>query len=174
MWQKWNNRKCYWSSLRLQSSQGATISAAFFTLVKESVEWGIDGFLVWRSVSHFLRNLPDQFARWKRFNLRNAHFSLASHFKSKTLLILFFFSLYSLQLQRTCQTMSFQFGVVQAFWPCFGWSLCGLSTRHHRSTLPLLQRRIQPRPNQTDHPQKGMQTWVVRTCFTRCFRFKNV
>ena len=83
-------------------------------------------------------------------------------------------SFYSLQLQRTCETLSFQFGIVQAFWSCFWWGLCGLSTWYDWTTLPLLQRGILQRSNETNHPQKGMQTWVdsCRSCF-RSMKFSR-
>lgn len=103
------------------------------------------------------------------FNLPNAD-SSNFQFKSKNISSYYVLvSISSLQLQRSCQTMSFQFGVVQAFWSSFGWSLCGLSTRHNRTALSFLQGGILPRSDQADHPQKSMQTWVPVLAF-----FENV
>lgn len=91
MRQKWNNHKCYW---RLNFTNAATDSALapHDKAGRRAVEWKIDGSLAQRIAfptqlfSHHTRNKMKkifQFAQRTFFRL---------HFKSKTLLILFFLS----------------------------------------------------------------------------------
>lgn len=79
MWQKWNNHKCYWRSLRLKFLTRLTeqllLTAVISTLTKKAVEWRTDDSLTWVSCFTFLRTIFSTKTRRKqRFNLPDANF----------------------------------------------------------------------------------------------------
>lgn len=73
-------------------------------------------------------------------------------------------SLHSLQLQPSRPAVPLQHGALQTVREEERGGLPQLSAQHGRSSLPLLQGGLLPRPVQTHLPQEGLQRYGARFC----------